>query len=232
MEDLETVWADAELMFEWLEANAEGYNFDMNNMIIGGSSRGTIASWVYGHRPNPNVKGMYMYNALPDGIWADPSWWSPTDEVNVDSPPIFFVYRFEPGTDDMHDPENGMMITAAYNDLGIGDRHTLVHRIAFSGNTDRFQFLVVFAMSVMAPLNVEEQESEGITLYPNPVTTYLNLETTEKYQSVQIYTALGQGVVQSDFTGQINISHLPSGMYFLELTTVEGKKCRNRFIKR
>ena len=52
-------WNDAELMFQWLIDNAKTYNLNRSNIIIGGSSRGTILSWIYGHRPNLNVKGLY-----------------------------------------------------------------------------------------------------------------------------------------------------------------------------
>ena len=93
---VETGWADAELMFAWVKANAETYNFDTTNFIIGGSSRGSILSWKYGHSGDPNVRGLYMYNALPDRVWMDPTWWYPPDEVTMSSPPIFYVYRFEP----------------------------------------------------------------------------------------------------------------------------------------
>lgn len=231
IEDVETAWADAELMFEWLEANAEVYNFDMTNKIIGGSSRGSIVSWIYGHRPNPNVKGLYMYNALPDGIWANPSWWLPTDEVNLDSPSIFFVYRFEPGTDDSHDPENGIIIIEAYDDLGIGDRHTLVHSIEYSGNTDRFQFLVDFALSVISPLSVEEQELGGITLFPNPVTETLNFETTLSYPSLKIYSVIGQLIFCGDYKSQLDVSDFSAGTYIIELSDDQGRMHRDRFIK-
>jgi hypothetical protein len=154
--DVETGWNDAELMFEWVIDNAETYNFDTSNFIIGGSSRGSILSWKYGHRENPNIKGLYMYNALPDGIWADSNWWYPPDEVTISSAPIYFVYNREPGSSenptnpDAHDPENGIIITDKYQGLGIGDRTTLVHSIGDSDNTDKYQFLVDFALSVIS----------------------------------------------------------------------------------
>ena len=154
-EEVETGWSDAELMFQWVIDHAEQYNFDITNMIIGGSSRGSILSWKYGHRANPNIKGLYMYNALPTGAWAFPGWWQPTEEVTSASPPIYFVYRREPGaavhpTDpDIHDPEYGRTIVQQYESLGIGDRTSLVHSIGATNNTDKYQFLVDFALSVI-----------------------------------------------------------------------------------
>ena len=154
-DDLNTGWADAELMFQWVLDNSQTYNLDTTNIVIGGSSRGSILSWRYGHRVNPNIKGLYMYNALPAGVWEDPESWIPTEDVQPDSPPVSFVYRREPGcsTDpidpDIHDPDFGFAIVEAYEDLNIGDRTSLVHSIGETDNTDRFQFLEDFAISVL-----------------------------------------------------------------------------------
>lgn len=154
-EEVETGWNDAELMFQWVIDHAETYNLDASNMIIGGSSRGSILSWVYGHRPNPNIKGIYVFNALPSTVWSFPDWWLPTENVSAESPPIYFVYRREPGSSsdpgnpDIHDPNNGITIVNQYQSLGIGDKTTLVHSIGETNNTDRYQFLADFALSVI-----------------------------------------------------------------------------------
>ena len=154
-EEVETGWSDAELMFQWVIDNAKTYNLDISNIIIGGSSRGSILSWVYGHRPNTNIKGLYFYNALPSTVWADPSWWLPTENVTAESPPIYFVYNREPGSSnnttnpDIHDPNNGITIVTQYENHGIGDRAQHVHSIGETDNNDRYQFLVDFALSVI-----------------------------------------------------------------------------------
>ena len=147
-------WEDAELMFEWVMENATTYNLDTTNLLIGGSSRGSIISWIYGHTPNPNIKGLYMYNALPDSVWGL-DFWSPTENITAASPPIYFVYNREPGSGndpvnpDFHDPNNGIRIVAEYEAYGIGNRATLVHSIGETNNTDRYQFLLDFALSVL-----------------------------------------------------------------------------------
>ncbi|MDC8003409.1 hypothetical protein POV27_05065 [Aureisphaera galaxeae] len=154
-DEVETGWNDAELMFQWVIDNATTYNLDTSNFIIGGSSRGSILSWKYGHRENPNVKGLYMYNALPGNAWSFPSWWYPPNDVTNVSPPIYFVYKREPGSStdpvnpDIHDPNNGITILNQYESLGIGERATLVHSIGTTNNTDKYQFLVDFALSVI-----------------------------------------------------------------------------------
>lgn len=154
-EEVETGWSDMELMIAWVFENAAEYNLDTSNLIVGGSSRGSILSWKFGHSGTSNIKGLYMYNALPEGVWGDLDWWNPADEVTTASPPIFFVYRREPGAaddpddPDIHDPDNGFIIVQRYTDLGIGDKTQLVHSIGETANTDRYQFLADFAASLV-----------------------------------------------------------------------------------
>lgn len=153
--NLESGWEDAELMFQWVIDNAETYNLDTSNLIIGGSSRGSVISWRYAHRPNPNIKGLYMYNALPNTVWTSDEW-VPTDDVTASSPPVYFVYLREPGSSthptdpDFHDPNNGTTIVNQYESLDIGDRTTLVHSIRETDNTDKYQFLVDFVRPLVA----------------------------------------------------------------------------------
>lgn len=148
--ETETSWADANLMFSWVQANASTYNLDTNNIIIGGASRGTGASWKLAHSLDPGIKGIYMKNALPDPFWAFPATWDPADDVSVNSPPIFFAYLPYPGQPgDIHDPERGMTIENRYQSLGIGDRMTLVHSLNQSSNSDPWQFLSDFVLSVI-----------------------------------------------------------------------------------
>lgn len=153
--EVETGWSDAELMFQWVIENSGRYNFDTTNFIIGGSSRGSILSWKYGHSGRENIKGLYMYNALPSNAWGFPSWWYPPSDVSTTSPFVFFVYKREPGSSmhpadpDIHDPNNGFRIMEKYDSLGIGNKDTLIHSIGDSTNTDRYQYLIDFALSVI-----------------------------------------------------------------------------------
>lgn len=221
--DIETGWDDSQLMFNWVKANATTYNFDTTNFIIGGSSRGSVLSWKYAHNPDPNIKGLYMYNALPNGIWADSTWWYPPDEVNIESPPIFFVYRYEPGVSfDGHDPNNGIIITDKYDALGIGDRDTLIHSIEYSGNRNKYQFLVDFALSVIEPcwpvgFNSNLNESISIQVYPNPFIEQITIDGLTGGENVTLRNYLGQIIrVQEVLNKQsINVKDLPSGIYFL-----------------
>ena len=220
--EVDTGWTDAELMFAWVKENADTYNFDTTKFIIGGSSRGSILSWKYAHRPDPNIKGLYMYNALPDGVWADSTWWYPPNEVKVTSPPLFFVYRFEPGiTSDIHDPNNGFIIMDKYDELGIGDRDTLIHSIQYSGNNDKYQFLVDFIRSVISPCQpVNTNEIEDVStqykLFPNPFHNKLQVSGLKGTEHFILRSSNGLLIKESDSIDFINES-LDSGIYYLSI---------------
>ena len=121
--DIETCWSDLELVWKWFLENAEEYNFDVNRAVIGGRSRGSICSWKRAHSADPNIVGIYMFNALPDGAWLalDPLgefYFDPEAEVTANSPPAYLAYGPECpkpilqtcDPDDGHNPRHGQTI--------------------------------------------------------------------------------------------------------------------------
>ena len=221
--EVETGWEDAELMFAWVKANAATYNFDTTQFIVGGSSRGSILSWKYGHSTDPSVLGLYMYNALPDGVWVDSTWWYAPNEVTVDSPPLFFVYRWEPGVvDDSHDPENGFIIMDTYDALGIGDRDTMIHSIQYTDNNDRYQFLVEFAESLIEPCQIvstsaAEYAEPAYTAFPNPFQEQIFIAGLKGEEYFVLRTANGAILQETTDVEALGLSALPGGMYFLSI---------------
>ena len=73
-----------------------------------------------------------------------------------------------------------------------------------------------------------------ITLYPNPVSDKLTVETTEAMTQVEVFNLVGTLVYsQKDNAKKVEIptSDLPSGMYFIRLTMPSGTET-HRFIKK
>lgn len=220
--EVDTGWVDAELMYNWVIANAATYNFDTTCFIIGGRSRGSILSWKLAHSADPKIKGLYMINALPDGIWADSSWWYPPNEVTVNSPPLVMAYSHEPGTTDIHDPLNGYVISNKYDALGIGYRDTLIHSLDSSPNPDKYQFLIdlirtIGCSNTAASLNNEPDELIAYRIFPNPVNDELKIIGLEGSESISIYSVDGQlNLVMNDLN-DLDISSLNPGIYILHI---------------
>jgi hypothetical protein len=123
--EIETGWADAQVVFDYVRANAATWNMDPNNIIIGGRSRGSIVSWKLAQSAHPAIVGIYMYNALPQGVWVDLEVWDPAAEVTAEAPLTYLVYGPEWGSSDGHAPDNVAPVEAKYTELGIEDRYTL-----------------------------------------------------------------------------------------------------------
>lgn len=77
---------------------------------------------------------------------------------------------------------------------------------------------------------------QGFTIYPNPVTDVLCIETNELaiklIESVEILDITGKrlSMVENNFT-QINVDHLALGTYVLKITTTQGTQV-SKFIKK
>ena len=116
--------ADAQVMFEWVRANADTYNLDPDHIVVGGRSRGSIISWQLAHSNHASIKGIYMYNALPQSAWQDVGTWSPVDEITIDSPITYLVYGPDFDDDDGHNPVYVDPVLARYEELGIEEKIT------------------------------------------------------------------------------------------------------------
>lgn len=80
-------------------------------------------------------------------------------------------------------------------------------------------------------INTQELKN-NISLYPNPSQDILNITSKAEIQSLKIYDISGQLVQEiTKPISVINISHLPVGMYFVEMTAVTGKKYIQQVVK-
>ncbi len=108
---------DADLMFQWLKNNAQNYNLDTTKIIIGGHSRGTIASWRLAQSNDPGIIGIYYGDAAGN---LDDVNVALGDLVSTQSPPIRMSFNQNFVTNDgQHDPNEGQIIIDLYAALGF-----------------------------------------------------------------------------------------------------------------
>ncbi|HEU0137667.1 MAG TPA: T9SS type A sorting domain-containing protein, partial [Flavobacterium sp.] len=82
------------------------------------------------------------------------------------------------------------------------------------------------------PLNISEFNKENISVYPNPVSSELNIKIASPFDSFSatVYDMSGRPVVSSDhYTGTINTSMLSDGFYMLKLT-IDNKDFTQKII--
>lgn len=80
------------------------------------------------------------------------------------------------------------------------------------------------------PYAIEEFDAQSsLLLYPNPATTYFKIAGEEQQQlQIQIYSVTGQLLLSTykDANDNVDVSTLPSGMYFVKVNGQTIKMCK------
>jgi len=79
-----------------------------------------------------------------------------------------------------------------------------------------------------------EVTPETTRIFPNPATDVLSISSNSNLRHVRMLNHLGQIVYNSDLSGTtftLNTSNFPSGLYFVEITTLEGVTTQKLIIK-
>ncbi|MEP4789684.1 MAG: T9SS type A sorting domain-containing protein [Gilvibacter sp.] len=71
----------------------------------------------------------------------------------------------------------------------------------------------------------------AFSVYPNPAADILRINSTKIFKHFAIYNLLGQKVLSHEFSEVIDVSVLAAGSYYLELSTSDGYRSRERFVK-
>jgi acetyl esterase/lipase len=141
---------DADLMLQWVKENYQTYNIDISKIIIGGHSRGTIASWRLAHNGDTGIKGIYQVDVAGN-----------LDDVNdalgniikVHSPPIRMSYTQNKNYNDgQHDPNEGQKIIDIYRNLGFSEEDSkLLVNQGFPSSTELgfYKNLLPFCLYVL-----------------------------------------------------------------------------------
>lgn len=82
--------------------------------------------------------------------------------------------------------------------------------------------------------DVEENEETIVSVYPNPAVNEVMVSGLDLMQ-IDIYNAIGQRVINQKADGDrktIDLSNQPPGIYFVNVTDKDGKRCVKKVIKR
>ena len=135
--------------------------------------------------------------------------------------------------------------------IGIEQRSDDLINIGFDASTDNSQYNFINTNGSWQPSNIhgslmirpvvgasyyigvqENNETEALQLYPNPVGNTLHIEGNVNGDQVSIYDLTGRKVYQGDYQNEISVSNLNDGLYFLSITTNEGQVINQKFIIR
>ncbi len=82
-------------------------------------------------------------------------------------------------------------------------------------------------------LNIDEDFKQTINIYPNPFSEYIEIEIPDKtyINNICVQNIQGQTIYNNTFTPQINLSGLPSGIYFVNIENKQGNITVFKLIK-
>jgi hypothetical protein len=87
-----------------------------------------------------------------------------------------------------------------------------------------------FDMVIKAPTSLESPAQSGINIYPNPTGGMLHYESNNiPIQKIKLLDLTGNKIIElkdTDAKGTIDITHLTSGIYFIQLSTKDGSWTR------
>lgn len=134
-----------------------------------------------------------------------------TDNLNLDveyKPTSASNYIVDQG-------DNAYYDTALFGDLDL------------SGNDRVFNTTIdLGAYEYNSTLSVDDisLNENTVKLYPNPATDVVNIKTNQTIKNVAVFNVNGQKVLDIANQSQINISNLPTGMYFLNINTNQSNQ--------
>lgn len=174
---------------------------------------------------------------------ADPFYVGAATATNHDGSMIVGFYRTYPGAAMMGDgfiwtEETGKISldeyvkSLGYDNLGI--TFSLPYAISKDGSkivgVGRTDEAAVSFMISLPKLGTSEVKAVEYSVYPNPTSDIINIETKGKLSSSILYNMTGQTVLNSD-QKQLNISSLPKGTYVLK-TIIDGIENTKKIIKK
>ncbi|MGC4130394.1 MAG: T9SS type A sorting domain-containing protein [Bergeyella sp.] len=73
--------------------------------------------------------------------------------------------------------------------------------------------------------------SKNISIYPNPVSDFINIKSSEKIKSAEIFDMSGKTVAKFNNTQNLDVSTLEKGVYVIKISTEKGVN-QQKFIKK
>ena len=178
----------------------------------------------------PSGTNGILIDAVHNGVGIQPStdtnnWTTTSNTVNGGTRTIVASRAFN--TSDANDYTfvfDNTTIDFAYSKMSSAS-----YTLAYHGNANRGYKIGV----ALATLGVDDFEKNKISFSPNPTSDIFSIQSNDEVKFVRIYDTTGKQV--SFFKNkkeEINISNLPSGIYFVEVENADSKTYTEKIIKK
>jgi hypothetical protein len=167
------------------------------------------------------------FNSLPG---VEPTIQSPTGQIFSDKDIWYLI------TDTFSSRYGGERYMTIGNFKSTAESDTLLVPTGAGGYWQSYYYIddvsVVALDSV--PDGVDDEGRIPFTMYPNPVSDVLRVESTVQMRNARLMDALGREVYSQAVEGQAHTLHLrdlPAGLYLLEVQDTQGRRVVQRVVK-
>ncbi|MCB0745034.1 MAG: T9SS type A sorting domain-containing protein, partial [Ignavibacteriae bacterium] len=81
-------------------------------------------------------------------------------------------------------------------------------------------------------LSLDEFSKESVSLYPNPVSDVLHIQTSQKIDAIEIYNPLGKLILKATkVENQLDLSALETGIYLIKLYSSDSAIMKKIIVK-
>ncbi len=132
-------------------------------------------------------------------------------------------------------PAGGVMQTESIDISAEAAGQATVYIVFRHFNCTDMNFLIIDDLEVNGAFASTDGEELTVSTFPNPATDILNIKLNQNAETVSIYSLDGQLVSTEEVNSSnisLNVAHLAAGTYFYEVTTNEGTRARNTFVKK
>lgn len=130
----------------------------------------------------------------------------------------------DPVTDTLNPGSQEVIITLNAGDIPLGTSKTAVINFTSFPDVGTSQ---IFVSMLVGNVGFEDKTDQQFKIYPNPASQKLHVESGLTIDYLQLLNTTGQIVAEKDVYAlhtSLDISNLESGLYYLQVTTVDGRK--------
>lgn len=199
---------------EAFDGTESGFNTRKEVYSAGGHMKLVLYTDAYASETRVKIYDPNNVIVVSGGPWSNASSVTTTLREFAFDPMMIGCYRLEV-TDSYGDGINSGY-GEGYFELLDAQNNVIFH------NDGRFGSKATYMIDVTETVGVEDFTLET-TVYPNPATDVININTTDNVQSVEIFNMQGQLVkVETGEVTSVSVKDLANGVYTLRLTTDNG----------
>jgi len=126
--------------------------------------------------------------------------------------------------------------------IASGNLQSPIENVEFDGNSYTFDVSypnnnsVVLTITDKTTLSLDDFDNTAysVSLYPNPATSFIELDTNATISSYSIFDMLGKAIVtnQNYDSPTINVENLSNGLYFIKFNVKDASPITAKFVKK